>query len=301
MPATGLVLDLQNTISCFRLPVTTALASFVGQLSASQAPVQHRWIVCVCHCCPRLLYLQVARAAIGGVCMGSYPLNHHPARKAWEVRVNQQSIPQQRRKQHMSSTACAVSQLPTTRPARRGRWLGKYDIRSPDMIAVCCRSEALLWQQKCTSAQTAHSCLYGRVFTVALWLLSPPQTGLERKRGCAAACYVCRLQEFVAALCDVWFFCCGRHDCLACNKPWHQLTDAFPCSCPLQDLFDATFDVRTVPLWLSSLLTSLFVASTVGTAMLVTDLGSVLHMIGGTVSDAAAIANSTMAIGYVWC
>jgi hypothetical protein len=53
----------------------------------------------------------------------------------------------------------------------------------------------------------------------------------------------------------------------------------------LQDLLDATFDVRAVPLWLSSLLTVLFVASTVGTAMLVTDLGAVLHMIGGTVSS----------------
>jgi hypothetical protein len=36
----------------------------------------------------------------------------------------------------------------------------------------------------------------------------------------------------------------------------------------LQDLLDATFDVRAVPLWLSSLLTVLFVVSTVGTAML---------------------------------
>lgn len=53
----------------------------------------------------------------------------------------------------------------------------------------------------------------------------------------------------------------------------------------LQDLLDATADVRVVPGWLSRLLTCLFVASTVGTAMLVTDLGAVLHMIGGTVSS----------------
>lgn len=49
-----------------------------------------------------------------------------------------------------------------------------------------------------------------------------------------------------------------------------------------EDLLDATADVRVVPGWLSRLLTCLFVASTVGTAMLVTDLGAVLHMIGGT-------------------
>lgn len=53
---------------------------------------------------------------------------------------------------------------------------------------------------------------------------------------------------------------------------------------PLQDLFDAVGNVRHVPRWLSSLLTCCFVASTVGTAMLVTDLGAVLHMIGGTVA-----------------
>jgi hypothetical protein len=57
----------------------------------------------------------------------------------------------------------------------------------------------------------------------------------------------------------------------------------------LQDLLDAMFDVRSVPLWLSSLLTCCFVASTVGTAMLVTDLGSVLHMIGGTVSSVTTL------------
>jgi hypothetical protein len=47
-------------------------------------------------------------------------------------------------------------------------------------------------------------------------------------------------------------------------------------------LFDALADVRQLPKWLSVSLTTLFVASTVGTAMLVTDLGSVLHIVGGT-------------------
>jgi hypothetical protein len=36
--------------------------------------------------CPRVPDLQIARAVIGCVVIGHYPLNHHPARKAWEVR-----------------------------------------------------------------------------------------------------------------------------------------------------------------------------------------------------------------------
>ncbi|KIY99600.1 AAAP family transporter: amino acid [Monoraphidium neglectum] len=55
-----------------------------------------------------------------------------------------------------------------------------------------------------------------------------------------------------------------------------------PARAAWEDLFDALADVRQLPKWLSVSLTTLFVASTVGTAMLVTDLGSVLHIVGGT-------------------
>eukprot|EP00878_Enallax_costatus_P031957 GHUV01035035.1.p1 GENE.GHUV01035035.1~~GHUV01035035.1.p1 ORF type:complete len:465 (+),score=99.11 GHUV01035035.1:975-2369(+) len=52
-----------------------------------------------------------------------------------------------------------------------------------------------------------------------------------------------------------------------------------------EDLFNAVFNIVVLPRWLSALLTLSFVTSTVVTAMLVTDLGSVLHMIGGTVAS----------------
>ncbi|KAF6255255.1 transmembrane amino acid transporter protein-domain-containing protein [Scenedesmus sp. NREL 46B-D3] len=77
-----------------------------------------------------------------------------------------------------------------------------------------------------------------------------------------------------------------------------------------EDLLDAALGVRVVPGWLSALLTCTFVASTVGTAVLVTDLGSVLHLIGGTAAafmvfllpglllmNAAIIKHTTTAAG----
>lgn len=53
----------------------------------------------------------------------------------------------------------------------------------------------------------------------------------------------------------------------------------------LQDLFNAVLNIIVLPRWLSVALTLIFVGSTVVTAMLVTDLGSVLHLIGGTVAS----------------
>lgn len=50
----------------------------------------------------------------------------------------------------------------------------------------------------------------------------------------------------------------------------------------LQDLLDAVWNIRPIPQWASSLLTVVFVCSNVAMSLLVTDLGQVLHMIGGT-------------------
>lgn len=50
----------------------------------------------------------------------------------------------------------------------------------------------------------------------------------------------------------------------------------------LQDLLDAVSDIKSIPLWGSSLLTIVFVCSNVAMSLIVTDLGQVLHMIGGT-------------------
>jgi hypothetical protein len=42
------------------------------------------------------------------------------------------------------------------------------------------------------------------------------------------------------------------------------------------------WDIKSIPLWGSSLLTIVFVCSNVAMSLIVTDLGQVLHMIGGT-------------------
>lgn len=42
------------------------------------------------------------------------------------------------------------------------------------------------------------------------------------------------------------------------------------------------WDIKSIPGWASALLTTLFVASNVATSLVVTDLGQVLHLIGGT-------------------
>lgn len=53
----------------------------------------------------------------------------------------------------------------------------------------------------------------------------------------------------------------------------------------LQDLLDAVFNVKQIPGWLSAVITIVFVWSNVLTSLVVTDLGEVLHMIGGTAAS----------------
>lgn len=45
------------------------------------------------------------------------------------------------------------------------------------------------------------------------------------------------------------------------------------------------FDLKHIPDWVSALITVSFVWSTVATSLVVTDLGQVLHMIGGTAAS----------------
>lgn len=49
-----------------------------------------------------------------------------------------------------------------------------------------------------------------------------------------------------------------------------------------QDLLDAVWNIKSIPQWASALLTCVFVCSNVAMSLVVTDLGQVLHMIGGT-------------------
>jgi sodium-coupled neutral amino acid transporter 7/8 len=48
---------------------------------------------------------------------------------------------------------------------------------------------------------------------------------------------------------------------------------------------DAAFNVKHIPGWLSAIITVIFVCSNVLTSLVVTDLGEVLHMIGGTAAS----------------
>ncbi len=45
---------------------------------------------------------------------------------------------------------------------------------------------------------------------------------------------------------------------------------------------DAVWDIKSIPQWASALMTTIFVCSNVAMSLVVTDLGQVLHMIGGT-------------------
>lgn len=58
-----------------------------------------------------------------------------------------------------------------------------------------------------------------------------------------------------------------------------------PARASWEDLADAVADVKQVPAWASNTVTVLFVASAVATALVVTDLGAVLHLIGGTAAS----------------
>lgn len=53
----------------------------------------------------------------------------------------------------------------------------------------------------------------------------------------------------------------------------------------MQDLLDAVFNIKEMPRWVSMLITVVFVWSNVATSLVVTDLGQVLHMIGGTAAS----------------
>lgn len=61
--------------------------------------------------------------------------------------------------------------------------------------------------------------------------------------------------------------------------------NAMPPAPCLQDLLDACFDIKNIPTWVSVLITIVFVWSNVLTSLVVTDLGQVLHMIGGTAAS----------------
>lgn len=50
----------------------------------------------------------------------------------------------------------------------------------------------------------------------------------------------------------------------------------------MQDLLDAVWNIKSIPQWTSSLISTVFVGSTVAMSLVVSDLGQVLHMIGGT-------------------
>jgi hypothetical protein len=151
---------------------------------------------------------QVARAVVGAICASSYPLNHHPARAAWEASARAPS----------PSTLPARAPRPPARPARAApappprRARPQQRPRGPRPAPIPTPSLA--------QTQTKPR--------------PPPQT------------------------------------------PNPHLTPH------RQDLLDSLAGVKDIPPWASRALTTLFVASTVGSAMAVTDLGSVLHIVGGT-------------------
>lgn len=53
----------------------------------------------------------------------------------------------------------------------------------------------------------------------------------------------------------------------------------------MQDLLDAAANVKVTPNWAEDMFTVAFVVSTLGTALVVTDLGEVLHLVGGTAAS----------------
>jgi hypothetical protein len=70
------------------------------------------------------------------------------------------------------------------------------------------------------------------------------------------------------------------------RPPPHSFHSRLSCLrlAPLQqqDLLDAAAGITSVPGWASACLTTLWVVSSVAVSLVVTDLGTVLHMIGGT-------------------
>ncbi|KAF6257139.1 transmembrane amino acid transporter protein-domain-containing protein [Scenedesmus sp. NREL 46B-D3] len=72
---------------------------------------------------------------------------------------------------------------------------------------------------------------------------------------------------------------------IGCVVLGHYPLNHHPARKGWEDLLDAVFDVKQIPGWLSAVLTIIFVCSNVLTSLVVTDLGQVLHMIGGTAAS----------------
>eukprot|EP00775_Hariotina_reticulata_P008954 gene8954-9130_t len=71
---------------------------------------------------------------------------------------------------------------------------------------------------------------------------------------------------------------------IGCVVIGHYPLNHHPARRSWEDMLDSLAGV-TIPRWVSHIITVAFVASTVATALVVTDLGSVLHMIGGTAAS----------------
>ena len=71
-----------------------------------------------------------------------------------------------------------------------------------------------------------------------------------------------------------------------------------PARLAWEDLFTSAADVQ-VSGWPSAMLTTAFVASTVATAMVVTDLGSILHIVGGLAASFLVFTLPGMPVGAV--
>ncbi len=65
----------------------------------------------------------------------------------------------------------------------------------------------------------------------------------------------------------------------------HYPLNHHPARHAFEDLLHALFNVNSVSPWLSALITVAFVSGTLSIALVVTDLGAVLHMIGGTAAS----------------
>uniref|UniRef100_A0A383V4T9 Amino acid transporter transmembrane domain-containing protein n=1 Tax=Tetradesmus obliquus TaxID=3088 RepID=A0A383V4T9_TETOB len=72
---------------------------------------------------------------------------------------------------------------------------------------------------------------------------------------------------------------------IGCVVLGHYPLNHHPARKGWEDLLDAVFNVKQIPGWLSAVITIVFVWSNVLTSLVVTDLGEVLHMIGGTAAS----------------
>lgn len=72
---------------------------------------------------------------------------------------------------------------------------------------------------------------------------------------------------------------------IGCVVVGHYPLNHHPARLCVEDLLHVMLDWTSIPFWLSALITLGYVVSTIAVAVLVQDLGSVLHMIGGTVAS----------------